>query len=310
MNRARSRSAVPQCVAPLFTWIILAAVTAYGEEAKPGEDADWKKRFHEVYRLEEGETVKFVPAPFIPERANYLGRHVKDPVKFGGQFTFAWDETKRGDARLVYHSLASAPGKIIGGFANCGELPATEYEYHGDVKARDAALHGDWIFRKSASRDDRMKAVENVIRARVKVPVRAEKKKEQREVLVVTGKLEHKKMRGTRNHDSIHVYTDKLDSEEGADGGRGQLHELLTLVGEYARHRVIDETESSRVNIAFTLHHSAAEHRGNAAWLDQMLKNLQDQTGLKFKFEQRAVELWVIRVGKDQDAKDPPKDGL
>ncbi len=292
------------------TTACVVASTAYGDEDKSGNDGAWKKRIHEVYRLDDGETVKFIPAPFIPERRNYLRRfHSNPPAGDWGQFTFAWDDKKQGDARLNFHSLSGGHGKVLSGFPDCGELSSTDYEYRGDVKEIDAAVHGDWIFRKSASREDRMKAVEEVIRKHVKVPVRAEKKKDVREVLVARGKLAHKKLKGTRNDDAIHFYTNELDREEGGGGGSATLSKLLVRLGEYTHYRVIDETQSSNEKVVW-VNHMSAQTRRQPNWLDQMLKNLQDQTGLEFKFEKRDIELWVIRVGKAAEGKDPPQEGL
>jgi hypothetical protein len=289
--------------------VLLAVAPAGGDDAKPGDDAE-KKRFREVYQLKEGEAVKFIPAPFMPGRGDYLNRSASDTLRLRGQLTCAWDDTKQGEDRLMRRSFSSGNGTITSAFADCGQLTSTEYELEGSDVDKQKPLDGDWIFRMSASREERMKAVEKIVAERAKVPVRAQKVKADREVLVARGKFQHKKLRGTLNDDAVHLYTNELDRQEGAGGGGGKLRDFLVRVGDYTRYRVIDETESSDEKVVWRNHNSAGIHNRNPDWLTQLLKNVQDQTGLEFKFEQRPVELWVIRVGKAAEEKDPPKEGL
>ena len=288
----------------------LATSTAHGGEDKPEGDAGWKKRFHEVYRLERGETVKFIPAPFIPERGEYAGGAAAGRFRTTGQYILLWDDTKQGQDRLARCSFASASGTVTSGFFGCGEFVGTDVEYEGPEAERRKPLEGDWIFRKSATREERLKAVEEIVRKHAKVRVRATKKKEERDVLVARGKLEHKKLAGTPDDDALHVYTNELDREDGAGGGTSTLRQFLDHVGNCARHRVIDETKSSNVMVRWRNHRSAMVHKGNPNWLDQLVRNVQDQTGLQLKFERRPVELWVISVGQTAEGKDPPKEGL
>lgn len=306
-------ASAPRGVLLVAVALVVAAVAAgHAAAARPEKAGDWRKRFREVYRLDEGEVVKFVPAPFIPERAQYLRNFVaSDPEKFDGQFTFTWDDTKQGEARLVFQSLSGGRGTITSGFADCGELTSTEVEFETEGNPRDnrRTMAGDWIFRKSASREDRIKAVENVVRAHAKVPVHAEKKTERRAVLVARGTFRHKKMKGTRDDDAVHFYTDELDAREGAGGGSGKLADFLVCFGNYTRSRVIDETKSTGVAVVWKNHNSASMHDRNRDWLDQLIRNVGDQTGLEFKFETRPVEFWLVSVGKVPGER-PVNDGL
>jgi hypothetical protein len=280
---------------------VTAAAPAYAAEAARKEDGEWRKRFHEVYRLDEGQTVKFIPAPFIPEREKFVAPFHSGPGNFGGQVTFTWDDSKQGNARLDFNTLMGIPGTVTTAFTTCGALSVADYELEGDEAARGAAVDGDWIVRKSATREERMKAVADVLRERLKIAVSAVKKKEEREVLVARGAFRHAKLEGTRNADAVHFYSDKLDPDESG-GGSGNLGRLLERFESLVRYRVINEAEPHAGRIVWTEHQSAS-NGSNPARVDQLMKNFQDQTGLELKFEVRPVELWVIRLGEEAPAK-------
>jgi hypothetical protein len=194
------------------------------------------------------------------------------------------------------------PGTATSAFSTCGGLSVADYELEGDAAARQVPVDGDWIIRKSATQEQRMKAVADVLRERLKIPVDAVKKTEEREVLVVRGKFSHTKLQGTRSDDSVHFYSDKLDPEE-AGGGSGNLGRLLERFESLVRCRVINEAEPHTGRIVWTDHPSAS-NGSNPERVDQLMKNFQEQTGLELKFEVRPVKLWVIRVGEEPPAKE------
>jgi hypothetical protein len=284
--------------------MLAAAGPAYGADAEAQKkDGDWKKRFHAVYRLDEGQTVKFIPAPFIPEREKFVAALHSGPGSFGGQVTFTWDDSKQGDARLDFNTLMSTPGTVTTAFTTCGGLSVADYEFEGDEVAKQAAVDGDWIVRKSASQEQRMKAVADVLRARLKMPLSAVKKTEEREVLVVRGKFRHAKLEGTGSDDAVHLYSDKLDPEKNSDGGSGNLGRLLERFESLVRCRVINECQPHSGRIVWRDHQSAS-NGSSPARVDQLMKNFQEQTGLELKFEVRPVKLWVIRAGEEGPAKE------
>ncbi|MHC4619502.1 MAG: M56 family metallopeptidase [Planctomycetota bacterium] len=63
-------------------------ISAFGRR----RTGDWRKTFYEVYRLEEGQVLKRIAPPFIPEREDYYYEQshggVQEPPDF---FTFHWD---------------------------------------------------------------------------------------------------------------------------------------------------------------------------------------------------------------------------
>src|SRR5688500_11369728 len=81
---------------------VAGAAEPAADEAKP----EWRKKFEEVYRLDDDEVVKFIPPPFIPERELYFRHEYRSgpdtPVKADGwSFVLVVDDANKRARRSI-----------------------------------------------------------------------------------------------------------------------------------------------------------------------------------------------------------------
>jgi hypothetical protein len=284
----------------VLSGIALQAFVACAAE-EPADDAPKERpaKFDEVYRLADSEVVKFFPAPFIPERAEFLRwRRVVSaenlPHLGRWQVGFNWDGKK-----ADYWSLSASKGSIASALSVAG-LGRADYE--GDPQTLHTELAGDWLVRKGAPRDEIIAAVARTIRQVLKRKIEIEKVRVKREVVVVTGQYKFHPAAGAADNRTLYLYTDELTEETG--GGTYSLGELLKTVSGMIDKKIIDETKPMRKQIRVSIQLSADDVDSNADKRDQFLKNLEAQTSLEFKSEQREVDVWRVTE------KDAPAIGL
>ncbi|MHC4625225.1 MAG: M56 family metallopeptidase, partial [Planctomycetota bacterium] len=117
-------------------------ISAFGRRGT----GDWRKAFYEVYRLEEGQVLKRIAPPFIPERAEYY-RHeersqasaVPEPPDY---FTFHWD------GKLKPWGLGFTNGKAPLEAVLRHNLNMGRDTFEGPEELLEIQVPGDWIVRK------------------------------------------------------------------------------------------------------------------------------------------------------------------
>lgn len=287
-----------RCVARgLFVSIIACwGATQAAAPAAPEAEGAWRQRFGELYRLKEDEVAKFIPAPFPPERAAYYRneamRGSNPALADAGQFVLSWT----GEGRLKFHSFSAGAGTVASAFGACG-LKAWELEFGpGVAETRFLPLDGDWIVRDDAPVDRKLAAVQDIVRRRVRRPVDLHRRVLQREVIVVRGRLNFRPLPGAEAGDGILVTADRRIGESG--GGSGTLARFLDSLGEISRQPVIDETESGAQRVRWTWDQSASGSSRRPAPLDEVLKNVAQQTGLLIQTEKRTVAIYVLVEGE------------
>jgi hypothetical protein len=274
---------------------LLLVVGGAGDSAgEPGNDAPapppgWRERFDAVYRLRDAEVIKLVPPPFIPERAIYY-RHelTKNPQASLApvqQFMFWWD------GRARYWSLSSGKGTVASAVSVCGGLERYDMEIDAGLAVRP--LEGDWVVRKATPPEERLAALGGVLRQRFGRDVRIEKRKAEREVVVVTGALP----RDLPGGPSVRVYTDPQDlRHEPTGGGSGTLDRLFETLGGALDRKFVDKTapRAGARPIGWHWYHSASAADRDAAKARLLLDNVSRQTGLRFTIRTAEVEVWAV----------------
>lgn len=278
---------------------------------KAAQDEAWKDRFHEVYRLSEGQAVKRIAPPFIPERLEYYRHHdpsqarlIPEPPDY---YQFRWDENGlRGygmgftDDLSLRHVLG-----ILG-------LPRNEYEGPQDLLS--IPVPGDWIVRESSSREDRLLELQQILIRDLGRRIRFDARDFVRDVIIVRGEYRFRPLTGVATHssDGVHIYADRLDPDEGAGGGTDSLDGFLRHVGSWLNEWVINETTSPPdTEVVWYNHNSSSLHRMTPgpekdASVNQVLENLARQTSLTFTRKQQRVRVWFVSEGKNasQDGDD------
>lgn len=200
--------------------VVVAVATALAApvpEKKLPPEPDWMKAFRTAYELKDGEFVKRVAAPYIPERIDFKlhplsgkedvdARNRADAVKNGRFYTvFVEQDGKKLSRRMVLSSVYLAGQPQLQQGDNLLTLWDAVTLITGrespevviDPKAKDDPLfaeknktvHGDFVTRKGAPLDKLAPQLEKIFRDECQLDVTLTVKEEEQEVFVVGGKF-------------------------------------------------------------------------------------------------------------------------
>jgi hypothetical protein len=284
----------------------LAPVRADGPEV-PAED--WKSRFDQVYSLADGEILRWVRPPFIPERRNYTqtlhyyhGTDNPPPPLF---LSFRWDGTLHGWT-LAMHECSL--GSVL------RELGLKRHEWGGPEELVGLRLGGDWIVRTDTSLGQRLRALEKLLEAELGRRIRFAHRRVEREVIVVRGRYEKRPIEGAEDPNLIYLFAGATPDypEILGRGAHESLASVLDRVGQRYNRPIILETEGldevfvwyqpctsystwrrrkSRSNDPFPMH--------GGEKLNPVLANLTRQTSLEFSRETRPFDMWFLSEIED-----------
>ena len=258
----------------------------------------WRKKFNAVYRLEDGEVLRRVAPPFIPQRMDYY-RHEHasqaEAIPRGPDYmTFHWDK------KLKHWGMGFTNDLSVRAVLH-HTLKLESFEYEDPDGILSIQLPGDWIVRKTAPHTERLKALENILKDELGEAIRFEQRTVERDVIVASGKFAHNPLSDVEDQRSIHMFAAKYDSDGHAGHSEATVAELLRHVGDFVSQRVIDETESTgqeEIEIRFhdlkRLRQPATAPAERARLLNLLLENLSKQTSLQFRLERRNVNVWFV----------------
>jgi len=217
---------------------------------------------------------------------------------------FGWDGKIIARRRPVFRggvSLKTAFERIIG---------LSKFEYKIPAQLLDIKISGDWIKRKGTSKKKLVRAFEKIVQYYTRQSIRFEQRHIERDVIVAKGKFRFTPLSGTYEDSWVHVFSDKLDPDEGGGGGSGSLDKFLRDLGDIPlNQQVINETENSGdIEVRYGWHYSGyirkiAVGRKRMEKLQMLFDNLSRQTGLKFKQEQRKVSVWIVKEDNSENEK-------
>lgn len=265
--------------------------------------AEWRKQFNQVYRLENNEVLRRVAPPFIPGRERYYiekrsrpGERIPEQPDF---ITFHWD----GELRIWGETHSASGNQPLTSVLE-HTLGLTTSEFEGPVDLLELNMPGDWILRKDTSQEDKLHALENILKEDFGRHIRFIRRRVDREVIVARGQFHFNPLTGTYDDSRVHIYADIL-IDKGAGGGRGNVSKFLRTVGSRLNVCVVDERreegneddDEARVHYwAFhrDSHHEEITDEDRMAKVNKVLANLARQTSLTFTIERRSVDIWFI----------------
>ncbi|MHC4476351.1 MAG: HEAT repeat domain-containing protein, partial [Planctomycetota bacterium] len=285
---------------------VVGKVSAYNVEEKIKEMVGakapvpaWRERFDEVYRLDDGQILKRIAPPFIPERAEYY-RHehsgqasaIAEPPDY---FTFHWD------AALVNWGLGFTGGERPLEAVLKHNLSMGRDAFEGPEELLEIDVQGDWIVRKDSSMEQRLEALEKILEDETGRGIRFIKRRIEREVIVAGGRYRFRGLPGKGRNDVVYMYSDIFDIDSGGGGGTAKsVSEFLAALANRVGVPVIDRTESSGDNTIVYDHHRSSylgkvtDELERAKKLEMLLANLTKQTDLQFKISAEPVEIWFV----------------
>jgi hypothetical protein len=261
--------------------------------------AAWRERFDEIYRLDDGQILRRIAPPFIPERAEYY-RHkhshqasaISEPPDF---FTFHWD------GALVNWGLGFTGGERPLDAVLRHNLSMGRDTFEGPEELLEIDVQGDWIVRKDSSVEQRLEALEKILEDETGREIRFVKRRVEREVIVAGGRYRFRGLPGKGRHGVVYMYSDIFDPDSGGGGGTAEsVSEFLAALANRVGVPVIDRTESSGNNKIVYDHHRSSrldrvtDELDRAKKLEMLLANLTKQTDLQFKISTEPVEIWFV----------------
>ena len=256
-----------------------------------GKDS-WRSRFEAVYKLKDGEVLRYVPPPFIPERAEYYRTEEPGQAKAvpRGPDFFIIQQDKNGQLQpfmtafgYKQHSLQ----QILD-----GSLGFWRYEFDAPDELLNLNLPGDWTIRENANRETLLAALEPIVFKATRRNIHFEKRTVEREVIVAQGRIK------TDWETKIQIYAE--NSKGGYGQGSGNLQQFLGRVGELLNVYIVNEAQINLLNgdlYQWRFYDDADFSKmvnRREELTDKVLKNLTTQTGLTFTHEQRPVDIWFV----------------
>jgi len=265
----------------------------------------WQPGFHEVYRLEEGQIIKHIAPPFIPERTEYFRnefkRRVSADVMIPSRVIFHWD----GGLTRVGWTFGNGSADLESTLTYVLGLKRNEYEGPQDLLR--VKLPGDWIVRDGAHLEAKLLAIEGIIAQELGRPIRFERRSVERDVIVATGMFRLPSSAGAPGSTPIHLYS--TDSERDTRASRGiarSVSHLLRILGNRINMPVLDQTEPTEpVNIPYHDHPAVGgekvqDVREKERRLQALLDHLTAQTNLQFEVRTEPLPIWYITEQTDR----------
>jgi RNA polymerase sigma factor (sigma-70 family) len=260
-----------------------------------GKDA-WQQRFDAVYKLKDGEVLRYIAPPFIDERAEYyhtekiLQSQAKAIPK--GPDLFVFKQANNGQLQYTrcgfgfkQHSLQQILDDPLGFW---------RIEFEAPDELLNLNLPGDWTIREGVSREVLLAALEPILFKTTGRKIHFEKQTVERNVIVARGRA-----KDPDSEPRVQIYAEK-SSVRGGGTGSGNLRQLLGMVGEQLNTYIVNEAQVDPryVDLFDWTYYPDANYSkmGNRReeLTDKVLKNLTTQMGLTFTHEQRPVNIWFV----------------
>jgi len=277
---------------PATTRTLVLPPSAPSAAAIPAVTLNWQPRFNEVYGLREGEVLRNVAPPFIPERQAFWNSEQR---RYGGQggvplsdlsvLTVSWDGTTG-----RWACLSGGQSTVANVVQMCVGLKAWEMD---TSTLGTLPMPGDWVFRKGATTQQKMDGLAQFLSARVGRTVRLVQRPMMHDTIIVSGDYHFSPLAG-HGDDGVIEFVGEPIEIMGVPGGRqpaspkerSTLGAMLVMLESYMGTPVVDQTGTS----------------GKTLWLreypthnpQRLLANVLKQTGLTVAHEQRQVTAWSL----------------
>ena len=288
----------------------LAPVRTDGPAPAPSA---WRSRFDPVYSLNDGEFLRWVRPPFIPERRNYT----QELPYYSGTnnppsplyLSFTWDGTLH-PGTLALHECGL--GSVL------SDLGLNRYEMEGPRELRGLRLGGDWIIRADTIIAPRLRALEKILADELGRHIRFLRQTVERDVIVVRGRYERQFLPGHEDTNVIYLFTGPAP-DQMAGGGNGNVTRMIETVGNRFNLPVILEAQGLD-DVPVSYHTCASFSQlfvrkpgakesvplpGEEGRLDSVLANLARQTSLDFEKDMQPFDVWFITEIDDPNVGNP-----
>jgi len=258
-------------------------------DTEQGPNPDLAKEFHDIYRLDEQELIKFIKPPFVLGRQEYLLTTPHYPSFAlqhpGHHYGFRWDNELKMYSSFSARQLSWVLYFVLG-------IPEYDFNLPKELKVD---LLGDWIVRAGLPIAQQLKALEEIIYAETNRAIRFEKRTIEREVIVAKGRYEFKPHPSGNYPNYIPLWDGRLQSSEYTVDS---LERLFGDIEFQIKMEIVDETEPAEIaTIRFKWVKRDPEPTGDK--LSALLDDLAKTTSLQFKIERRPAQIWFVTEIKE-----------
>lgn len=278
---AGGTTAVVKLARPKTTQTIVLPAASTQPTSAPASD----------YVLSPGEVLARVVNPGGAQRKALLG-------PFGDRNPTSIVVEYDGKPTLQSQTYSSTPGQSLEGLLT-SVVGLSTFDFEGPRDLLNWEISGDWVVRPHASVDQRMAALESVLRQQSGRKFHFEKRKVKRDAIIATGTFHFQPIDDPKWKDGVNLYADKLNQPGMGGGATGDVAAFLTDLGSMLHRRVISKVEPSRARLDWRYHNSGdlryikqdAEYERR---LDSVLENVSRQTGLKFEKTVVDADVWFV----------------
>ncbi len=286
---------------------------------RPGQSAEdrypnpnWRKDFQRTYRLDEGEVLRLVKPPFLPARQDYeidaflsygFGSAAENLHCVTGNTCYVcsgyfWDGQLKHGAMFAGQNLPRLQTVLN------SILAIPDYDLSLSEEMQHTLLpKGDWIVRKGASAEERIKALEQIIALELPRPIHFECRPAERDTIVVTGRYAFTPL-PDKDPNRLLILSDRKTATDSLFSGEADsLSQLFDWLADGIDVAIDNQSEAPTNRIPYAYDPPLWSWRRNAINKEKdlplLLDNLARQTGLQLKVERRTVPMWFVVEGTD-----------
>jgi hypothetical protein len=267
--------------------------------------------FHRIYHMEEKVVIKFIKAPFVLGRQEYLHTmnydSINELIPLALQQGSCWQAGFNWDDKLIIYSGYSTNSPRLWWILRL-VMDIPEYGFNIPKELNVHLSHGDWITRADSSVAEKLKALEEILYAETNRAIRFEKRTAERDTIIVTGRYSFRPL--------SKEFTDRLcivadDKSRLHKNEADSLSELFRFISEGINIAIDDRTEPAEIEKIRCAYDPDLLYPFRESWtrnweqklekeLPILLDNLAKQTGLQFTIERRPTDIWFVTEQGDR----------
>ena len=277
-------------------WPVIIAKPVSGAGRAAGAAPGPKEWFNRQYALADGESVRFVSPPFLPDRQRLLFRAWASPPSGPAS-------QRQGMLWFYYPPLQQwgmSTGTSTVGDAVIDAGVVTQAQVQAPPELMDTPFHGDWVVRDKATPDERLHQLERILRVRLKRDIHIDKRQVKTEAIVARGSWSPRPLPGEKDTRDVFLFVDGRDTTTGAGGGTDNPAGFFKRIEDITRRRVLDRTQSKPREVSWRNDYSLRDVESDPQRLRTLLDNVSRQTSLAFTLEPYDAWVYVVSEGNQK----------
>jgi hypothetical protein len=284
---------------------VAAAAGNRGAPAIPARpEGEWMPQFKAVYALADGENLRRIPKPFIPQRIEYyrayMGAAQVQAIPQGPDF-YLLDYDPAGGGKFSMGTAWFGQPDVQGMITSVLRTEPTMLTGPRDVFAKQ--LGGDIVERKGLTPEQKAAGLVDMLAKDLKRNFTLEQQDLDREVIVASGKFVYvapttgattaPSAAASRNR--IHIYRGKPRGNGWNTRGSSNFIRMMQNICQTPM--VVEGTlggEGQEWEMDQSAYVSVRGGNGNAQQVDEILANVAAQSQMRFRREHRMIKTWVL----------------